>query len=466
MVRVFGHFIPRAFLALACAEIALLIVAVYLGVEIRFGFDAGAHLREDIAPLFPKALAYALVIFGAMIGMGLYTRDFRDGNWGIVVRTLASLVTGLLVLGLLFYLIPGLFVGRGALAWALVITAIGIISLRILFLNFVNLDRLKKRVLVLGAGERATILGRQFRRKADRHSITIVGYIRGPREQSTIDAHVIEHDRPLSELVRHYQADEVVIALDDRRKSFPVHEIVECRMLGTEVLDLLSFVERNNRKILLEQLSPSWLIFSEGFRYGAVRTIEKRVFDITASLLLMALAWPLMLITAIAILVEGRGRGPVLYRQTRVGEHGEKFEVLKFRSMTVDAEGDGTARWAGENDARVTRVGAFIRKYRIDELPQFYNVLRGDMSFVGPRPERPEFEKDLSEKIAYYGERHRVKPGITGWAQICYPYGASERDAEEKLQYDLYYVKNYSIFLDLVILFQTVQAVLWKKGAR
>lgn len=217
-------------------------------------------------------------------------------------------------------------------------------------------------------------------------------------------------------------------------------------------------------KIKLDVLDPSWMFLSDGFRGGAVRAYLKRLFDITLAVLLLPLLLPLMLLVAVAVFIEGGLRGPILYRQVRVGENGRPFQIVKFRSMKTDAEKDG-AQWATRNDARVTRVGAVIRKVRLDELPQILNVLRGNMSFVGPRPERPEFVEQLAEKIPYYNERHRVKPGLTGWAQICYQYGASQEDAFEKLQYDLYYVKNYSLLLDLMILVQTVEVVLMGKGA-
>jgi sugar transferase (PEP-CTERM system associated) len=468
MVRVFGHYVPRALVVLATLEMLTLVVSFYSGVHLRFSFggEAGAASLSAVEPLFNKAVLYALAILGAMTTMGLYSRHFRDTTSEIVMRVLVSFAMGLMALVLLFYLLPGLFVGRGALALVLVLSALGIVCVRLIFQHIATMDTLKKRILVLGAGNRAGVIDRVMRRKSDRRGISIVGYINLDGEPQ-VGGKVIAHDEPLQEIVRRYRVQELIVAVDDRRRNFPIKEIVDCRLIGVEVTDLLSFIERQCSKVLLEGLNPSWLIFSEGFHHGMLRAVWKRIFDVTASLLLLAVAWPVMLLVAFAVLLEDRGRGgPVLYRQERVGEHGATFQVLKFRSMTVDAEKDGSPQWAQKNDARITRIGGILRKYRIDELPQLFNVLRGDMSFVGPRPERPEFVRTLSENILYYAERHRVKPGITGWAQICYPYGASEQDAKEKLQYDLYYVKNYSIFLDLVILLQTAQAVFLKKGAR
>jgi sugar transferase (PEP-CTERM system associated) len=242
-------------------------------------------------------------------------------------------------------------------------------------------------------------------------------------------------------------------------------ELLECKLAGVKVVDLHTFFERETGAVPLEYLDSSWLIFSDGFRRGLVSAWSKRVVDIAFSLILLLLLWPVLLITALAIMIDDGWGKPVVYRQQRVGEAGSPFSLAKFRSMRVDAEKDGPV-WAGQNDHRVTRVGAVIRKFRVDELPQLFNVLRGDMSFVGPRPERPEFVRDLDASIIYYRERHTVKPGITGWAQLCYPYGASERDSREKLKFDLYYVKNRGLFFDLFILLQTVEVVLFGKGAR
>ena len=269
----------------------------------------------------------------------------------------------------------------------------------------------------------------------------------------------------LRDFVRENQIDEIVLAVDDRRKSMPVHEILDCKMDGVAVIDMLTFFERETGKVKLELVSPSWLFLSDGFRIDNVSLLMKRGLDILISLLLLPIFLPVMLVVAIAIWLESRGQEAVIYRQTRVGNGGKEFQIYKFRSMGVDAEKDGVAQWAKKHDARVTRVGAIIRKIRLDELPQLFNILKGDMSFVGPRPERPEFVKQLEEQYPYYRERHRLRPGLTGWAQIRYQYGSSLEDAFEKLQYDLYYTKNYSIFLDLLIVLHTMEVVLMGKGA-
>jgi sugar transferase (PEP-CTERM system associated) len=262
------------------------------------------------------------------------------------------------------------------------------------------------------------------------------------------------------------EVHEIVIAMEDRRRAYPVRDLLDCRLNCIHVIELETFLERETGRVPLDLIRPSSLILGDGFRRGMVRQMFIRLFDILASLLVLIASWPLMLFTAIAIKIEDGLRAPVFYHQTRVGLRGTHFEVLKFRSMHLNAESPGQAMWAQSQDRRVTRVGAMVRPIRLDELPQLFNVLAGDMSLVGPRPERPEFVAQLSESIPFYNERHLAKPGITGWAQLCYPYGASERDALEKLQYDLYYIKNRSFIFDLSILLQTVEVVFWAKGAR
>jgi sugar transferase (PEP-CTERM system associated) len=277
-------------------------------------------------------------------------------------------------------------------------------------------------------------------------------------------------NRGLLEFCREHHVAEIVVAVDERRRGeggsvgLPMNELIECRLSGINVCDVQQFVEREACKVDVDLLRPGWLAFADGFVMRTRHRLLKRAFDLAASTVILLLAWPIMLLVALAIRVESRG--PVIYRQQRVGMNGEPFKLMKFRSMYDAEESDEPASWTLQNDPRVTRVGTFIRKTRLDELPQLFNVLRGDMSFVGPRPERPVFVGELTERIPYYDQRHRVKPGITGWAQLCYPYGASVQDAKEKLQYDLYYLKNHSLLLDLIILLQTVEVVLVGDGAR
>ena len=357
---------------------------------------------------------------------------------------------------------PDLMVRPFVFGVALASSFLGIATCRLVC--FATTDaRFSRRVLVLGVGERALQI-ENLRRASDRAGITLVGYIDiGLGPQMVNSASVIRPTGSLSELARRFAADEMVIAIDDRRKGLPINEILDCKMEGIRILEEGTFLERQLGKIRLDALHPSQVIFSDGFTQAVLKKTEKRILDVAIASLLLLVSLPLFLIAALAIYLESAG--PILYRQQRVGLRGQTFDIFKFRSMHVDAERNGPV-WAAQGDSRTTRVGRIIRRFRIDELPQLLNVLKGDMSFVGPRPERPEFVADLARAIPYYELRHHVKPGITGWAQISYPYGASIKDAREKLQYDLYYLKNYSIFLDINILLQTAQVILLGKGVR
>jgi sugar transferase (PEP-CTERM system associated) len=319
-------------------------------------------------------------------------------------------------------------------------------------------------VLVLGTGSRAASVDQLV--KGKEAYIKVVGYLPTQPTPDHVDSgRILPKPATLMEAVKRHRVNEIVIAVRDRRGGvLPVQELLECRLHGVAVTDLASFFERERCQLHLESLNMSWMIFGEGFRQGFTRETVKRFFDVATSGALIFVTLPVMLITALCIYLEDKG--PVLYRQDRIGQGGRVFTIFKFRSMHNDAERDGRPRWAGANDDRTTRVGRVIRKLRIDELPQILNVLRGDMSFVGPRPERPFFVEQLASRIPYYSARHSIKPGITGWAQVRYPYGASLDDAVEKLQYDLYYVKNHTLFLDIMVLIETIQVVLWGKGAR
>jgi sugar transferase (PEP-CTERM system associated) len=344
---------------------------------------------------------------------------------------------------------------------------LGSAVLRLVFSRVSDGQAFKKLVLVYGSGPRAASF-QALRRASDRRGFTLLGYVCPPEDPCLVPlAQVLDASAGLLSLCDRLTVDDVVIALEDRRLSLPVDELLTCRLAGIEVVDYVSFMERETGRIVLEALNPSWMIFGEGFRRGTLRTVTSRLLDILASLLILTITLPLIALVAAAIWLEdGRKGGGVLYRQVRIGQHGQPFTLYKFRSMRANAEVAGKAQWAQRNDPRVTRLGGFLRKARIDELPQLFNVLRGDMSLVGPRPERPQFVEQLTQSIPFYAHRHAVKPGIAGWAQLCYPYGASEADALQKLQYDLYYVKNNSFLLDLAILLQTAEVVLMGKGAR
>jgi sugar transferase (PEP-CTERM system associated) len=346
------------------------------------------------------------------------------------------------------------------------LASIGAVMLtRAVFSRLVDEDVFKRRVLVYGSGQGAAAIA-ELRRRSDRRGFVLVGYVKADGEARALPVTTLDPSLGLFDLCERHGVDEVVVAMDDRRRHFPLRELLECRLAGVDVTELLTFLERETGRVRLDVLNPSWLIFGPGFRRDPLRLFSSRALDVVASVLILTLAVPIIFLSALAILIEDGWRAPVFYRQARVGRAGRSFELLKVRSMRRDAETDGQARWAQKDDPRVTRVGGVMRKLRIDELPQLLNVLRGHMSLVGPRPERPHFVTELAQKIPYYVERHCVKPGITGWAQLCYPYGSSEQDAIEKLQYDLYYIKNNSLLFDLSILLQTVEVVFMGKGAR
>ncbi len=462
-IRLFGSYIHVSVALLAILEIGVCFTAPYCAVLLRFGLaEAPAYFDDFLAPAFVFALA---MIIG-MTAMGLYASQQRARTVGVAMRLMAAALVASIVLTVFVYLFPSFEFGRGVLGITTIVSVVGCFVIRVVFMHLLDDDVLKRRVIVFGAGQRAQAV-LQLRRRTDQRGFIVVGFLRGSEDRLGVpDDRVLPQDRPLYELIRAQGATEVVVALDDQRKGFPVEELLNCRMRGINVVDIVTFLERETGKVRVDMVNPSWMIFSDGFRRDVVGSALERVFDVFASALLLALTWPVMVVTVLAIKLEDGWRAPVLYGQTRVGFEGRHFVIRKFRSMRIDAEKDGVAAWAQQGDPRATRVGAVIRKLRIDELPQLLNVLAGDMRFVGPRPERPEFVAELGSKIPYYHDRHWVKPGITGWAQICYPYGSSERDAKEKLQYDLYYVKHRNVVFDLFILLETAEVVLWGKGAR
>jgi sugar transferase (PEP-CTERM system associated) len=463
-IRLFRMYLKVPIVLLALIEGSLLVFALYLAAALRFD---GSSITEatDSGRLLPTALLFAVFGLISSFAVGLYSVRQRSSFGGLLVRIIAAVANASAMSILAFYLVPPIAVGRGLLAITAGIAVVLLAGTRLLFERIVDQDTFRRRILVFGAGRRAASL-LELRRRSDTRGFRIVGFIASEGDPASVPAdRLLQRPDDLFRFAVDTEVDEIVVAMDDRRRAFPMHEFLECRMAGIDICELPTFLERETGKVRLDVLNPSWIIFGEGFRASPLQRVLERGLDVVASLSLLLLAAPIMLCAALAIRLEDGWRAPILYRQRRVGRYGEIFDVLKFRSMSVDAEQNG-AVWAAKNDPRVTRVGAVMRKTRIDELPQLVNVLRGDMSFVGPRPERPEFVAQLEQTIPYYRERHTVKPGITGWAQLCYPYGSTEKDALEKLQYDLYYVKNRSLLFDLAILVQTVEVVVWGKGAR
>ena len=464
MIRFFRHYVPLNLLLLVMLEALILCGAMYLGVSARF-LDSHA-IPDDLNPLLPKATAFTLVMLGLMTASGLYDLESQGGVRALLQRLGLSFGLGLVTMSLLFYFFPTLLVGRGAFLLAFGLALFGILVSRALFIRWARVGVLKKRALVLGTGSRAAHIEALLTRRGPVSNTQVIGYLPMGGSHHFVDhARILDTRESLPELAARLQISEIILAVRDRRGGgMPVQALLECKLHGIHILELSSFFERENGHLQLDSMNASWMILAEGFTQGMLRDTVKRLFDLLVSAAVLAVTLPIMALAALLIKLESPG--PVLYRQERVGQGGRPFTILKFRSMCVDAEKDGKPRWAGQNDSRITLVGRCIRRTRIDELPQIFNVFFGEMSFVGPRPERPYFVQDLTQKIPYYGVRHTVKPGITGWAQVRYPYGASDEDAMHKLQYDLYYVKNHSLFLDLMILFQTAQVVLWGKGVR
>jgi len=461
MIRLFKHYIPHAVLLLGLLDLALLGLASELAWRLRAG-QIGMAI-EDFPGRWLPLSGTALIIWLAMIAVGVYGPNALRSLRFAGARVLVAISLGIIALAVIDFVFPSDFFWRSTLLYTMGLAVVVLVADRLLLNSFLGSSAFRRRVMVLGAGDRAQRL-RELGEKPE-SGFAIVAFIAmsdDPRIVEEAIPRTAIHD--LGRFVENLGVSEVVLALQERRNALPLKDLLRIKTKGVHVNDFSSFIERETGRVDLDTVNPSWLIFSDGFSSGRMfSSAVKRIFDIVASLLLLALTLPV--IALFAVLVRLDSKGPAFFRQQRVGLYGEPFTLVKLRSMRTDAEKDG-ARWAEENDPRITRVGRLIRKLRIDELPQAWSVLKGQMSFVGPRPEVPAFVENLEEEIPFYSERHMVKPGITGWAQINYPYGASVEDSRRKLEYDLYYAKNYTPFLDFVILLQTVRVILWPEGAR
>jgi sugar transferase (PEP-CTERM system associated) len=459
MIKLFKHHVSVGSVLVLGADAFLLLCVVPLAMLLHSG-------NKQWAQMILPAFVFAALMLALNGSLGLYRRESGSGFGEHLGRLLLAVAIGIPVAYMLFSVTPYGYEARGAIGYTILFTLCGLILLR-QFIFWASSSGIgAKRVVIVGTGEDAAGV-EQALATLGYPSLSIVGFYPttndGERRAVPADR-VLPNTLPLPEIVSELGVREVIVAVRERRGGvLPLRELVDCRISGVPVTDLAGMYERVRGEVPLESLRASWLIYGQGFAQGGTRSFVKRSFDLLVSLLLLVLASPVMLLTALAIRLESPG--PVIYRQERIGLGGRRFMCLKFRSMRADAEQDGVARWAIRSDPRVTRVGRVIRKLRIDELPQLVNVLRGEMSFVGPRPERPTFVKDLKETIPFYDVRHCVKPGVTGWAQVRYSYGASVEDARKKLQFDLYYVKNHSLFLDLLILVETVRVVLFREGA-
>ena len=461
MIRLFKHYVPHAVILLGLIDIALLLAVGEFAWRLRasqIGMDLGA-LADRVWAL----IGYAAVVLTAMIAVGVYGADALRSMRFATARLLVAVSLGIIAITFLDFVLGGHNFWRSTLAYAMIGSIAALVLNRLIVGGILGAAAFRRRVLVLGAGNRADRL-RKLSEKPE-SGFVIVGFV-AMTDAEPVVAEAINRSA-INNLTRHVEnlgVYEVVLALEERRNALPLADLLRIKTTGVHVNDFSSFIERETGRVDLDSVNPSWLIFSDGFSSGrAISSAAKRLFDIAASSLLLFLTAPVIAVFAVLVMFDSKG--PAFFRQTRVGLFGQDFDVVKLRSMRTDAEANG-AQWAIKDDPRVTRLGRFIRKVRIDELPQTWSVLKGEMSFVGPRPERPEFVSDLEQQLPFYAERHMVKPGITGWAQINYPYGASIEDSRHKLEYDLYYAKNYTPFLDLLIMLQTLRVVLWHEGAR
>lgn len=460
----FNRYLSGRTIFVRIVESLLVVLTITLVTAIRFGFHGDHIIKYD--PSFMKTSVMAGTYLVVYHYFGLYEPFLFSPKPQMIVRLFQSTIVGTIILFIIYFIFPEVKTWRGVLLVNTFMLPVLLLLWRTVFTKWLSLGLPEQRVMIIGSEELAKKVGTVVYKQSGL-GLKLVGFIDDDPAKlgkSIVNPGVIGSSLDIQRLVNSEKIDRIIVASSDRRTKLPMPELLECKLHGIQVEEGETFLERMTGKVLLHQLKPSWIVFSDGFKSLRSRKILKRLFDVFFSILGLVAASPVLLITAILIRLESRG--PVLFRQIRVGEHGKDFEIYKFRSMAENAEAKSGPVWAGASDNRVTRVGKFIRKTRIDELPQLINVIKGDMSFVGPRPERPFFVEQLKKQIPYYDTRLVVKPGITGWAQVSYPYGATTEDALEKLQYDLYYIKNLSPILDFMIIMLTIKVVLTGDGAR
>ena len=467
-MSIFGHHIARGTVVLTIVE-AMIFGSVFL---ISGYFLLGGERGQTIIVFVGDVVLPTGFVMICLLVAGGYKLEAWKSSRTMARRFACGAIGGSATI-ILFH---DIMTGAGNVSYNLVLAALIGCAIAC-FWRWISgrsrhvLDYIERRVLILGAGQQAATLWTLLNPERS-HGVNIVGFLRYHETEETARPpdrripveRIAETGQPLVDYATAARVDEIIVAFDSAEQRLPERELLDCRLRGIAVNDSISFIERETGRIGIDETNMRWLVFSPGFRRGRWRASAKRASDIVISSILLALLWPAMLVTA--IMIRRDSPGPVLFRQTRVGLGGKPFTMYKFRSMRQDAEADGKARWAATNDDRITKVGRFLRLTRLDELPQLYNVLRGDMSLVGPRPERPEFVEGLAREIAFYNERHSVRPGITGWAQTSFAYAATVEDTKTKLEYDLYYVKNHSLFLDLLVLIQTFKVAMKGDGAR
>lgn len=455
------HLLPRM-LALAMFESLVDATSAMLGMLLIYG---APHISRMGALEFAgQSLVFASVFLTTRFAVGLYNWECCSELKDVFSRTISAYVCGFVLLSAIFYLVPAVHIWRSAAAISIPLALIITLGVRYFLDRRVKGRFFLRRILVVGVGTQAERIETLERRKRQREFVCVAFMDLTGEERRVSPSRIMPQVNSLRHYVTQHDIDEIVIAMADRRGRLPMQGLIECRLAGIKIRTYQNFLEKETGRVDPDALQPDWFLYSEGFPNRGLQQTIKRVLDMAASLALIIGTFPIFVATMIAIKLEGDG--PIFYAQQRVGLRGRPFTLIKFRSMRPDAEKEGAPQWAATGDYRVTMVGRLIRKTRIDELPQLYNVLKGDMSFVGPRPERPFFVEQLNRQIPFYNERHEVKPGITGWAQLNYPYGASEEDAKEKLAYDLYYIKYYSVIRDLTIMLQTMRVIMWSQGAR
>ena len=468
MIQVFNQYVSAKSFVLMVVEASLIVLSLICAVELRFWNNPAEVLLYLSLPDF--AVQTTVVVFVCLACF--YYNDLYALSTGYsaverVLRVEQSLGAASLLLGLLYFLFPSLLLGRGVFIIGMVlVTALVILSRKLLDKAW-QFTAPMQRVVILGTGQLALELARELTRRGDL-SMKLEGFVGGAGSQDESEKifgfPVLGPTSEMEAIAKERGVSKIIVAMEDRRGTLPTRELVTLRVQGVRVEDAASALSGLTGRVSLRAVRPSWFVFSDGFHRSKWIDLLKRVLDLAAGMIGLAASMPIMIVVSLVVRLESKG--PIIFRQTRVGRMGKCFEVLKFRSMNVDAEKSNGAQWASENDPRVTRIGRFLRKYRLDELPQFVNVIRGEMSFVGPRPERPCFVEELRKTIPYYDERHSVRPGVTGWAQVQYAYGASIEDAFNKLEYDLFYWQNMSLTFDLAIIFQTIRIVIGGRGGR
>jgi sugar transferase (PEP-CTERM system associated) len=466
MVQIFSQYVSRKTLLLSLVELLLIVVAVICGAKLRFWNEPAEFDSYFRFPTFPLQL---ITLIAAMELSFYYSnlyghRTFRHRQEEFLSLA-QSLGTASVCLGVLYWLVPSLLMGRGVFFLSLAIIAALIMLSRLVLDRAWRLAVPTENILILGTQEIALRVVRAMRERSDLN-INLVGFVNPSQERGAGELAglpVIGGANRLEQIVAENRVSRIVVAMEERRGGLPTRELVSLRVSGIQIEDAHSIMSSLSGRVWLETVRPSWFVFHDGFHRSKTTMVLKRLMDVLFSAVLLTIVSPIMLLVALIVRLESKG--PVIYRQGRVGYRGKVFEVLKFRSMRTDAESAG-AQWAKADDPRVTRVGGVLRKYRLDELPQLWNVLRGEMSFVGPRPERPYFVEQLREQISYYDERHSVRPGVTGWAQVQYQYSDCVEGSRRKLEYDLFYLKNMSMFFDFAIVFQTVQIIFTGSGSR